>query len=154
MSIWQPHNGSVDWQLAQSGPVNYFPTATALDEAVESLQPLGYRIIAADLTAWSAESDLHNEFSRRFDFPAYYGRNLNALHDCLSDVAELRYGWTANDTGVVIALAGFESFAAKVPHVGASLLDSLSATVFRGALIGNRVLALVHAERPAVTVFN
>ncbi len=149
MSAWLADDGSIDWQLAQSGPISMFPTASALDEVVESLRPLGYRIITADLTNWSTESDLHDEMASKLDFPAYYGRNLDALHDCLSDVAELSYGWTADDTGLVIALAGFDAFTTKDPAAGVSLLDVLAATVFRGALLGNRVLALVHAAPPA-----
>ncbi len=33
-------------------------------------------------------SDIHNIFSEELCFPDYYGRNLDALYDCLSDVTE------------------------------------------------------------------
>lgn len=33
-------------------------------------------------------SEIHNIFSEELDFPEYYGRNLDALYDCLSDVTE------------------------------------------------------------------
>lgn len=33
-------------------------------------------------------SDIHNIFSEELDFPEYYGRNLDALYDCLSEVTE------------------------------------------------------------------
>ena len=33
-------------------------------------------------------SDIHNIFSEELNFPEYYGRNLDALYDCLSDVSE------------------------------------------------------------------
>lgn len=33
-------------------------------------------------------SDIHNIFAKELDFPEYYGRNLDSLYDCLSDVSE------------------------------------------------------------------
>lgn len=33
-------------------------------------------------------SEIHNIFSEELNFPDYYGRNLDALYDCLCDVAE------------------------------------------------------------------
>mgnify|MGYP003299397037 CR=1 FL=1 len=33
-------------------------------------------------------SDIHNIFAEELDFPDYYGRNLDALYDCLGDVTD------------------------------------------------------------------
>ena len=33
-------------------------------------------------------SDIHNLFAEELDFPQWYGKNLDALYDCLSDVTE------------------------------------------------------------------
>ena len=30
----------------------------------------------------------HDALAQAFGFPAYYGRNLDALHDCLCEIAE------------------------------------------------------------------
>ena len=30
----------------------------------------------------------HDALAEAFGFPAYYGRNLDALHDCLTEIAE------------------------------------------------------------------
>lgn len=32
--------------------------------------------------------DIHEAFRRELDFPSYYGSNLDALYDCLSDLSE------------------------------------------------------------------
>ena len=32
--------------------------------------------------------ELHRAFADALDFPAYYGHNLDALHDCLTEQAE------------------------------------------------------------------
>ena len=33
-------------------------------------------------------ADIHSIFSRTLDFPVSYGRNMDALYDCLTDVSE------------------------------------------------------------------
>lgn len=33
-------------------------------------------------------SEIHRIFSETLNFPSWYGRNLDALHDCLSEVSE------------------------------------------------------------------
>ena len=42
----------------------------------------------------------HREIARARSFPAWYGRNLDALHDCLSDLVE----------DVSISIEGCEDF--------------------------------------------
>lgn len=34
------------------------------------------------------KDDLHNTFAQAMAFPEWYGRNLDALHDCLTDIHE------------------------------------------------------------------
>ena len=36
----------------------------------------------------ASAADLHRAFAGALDFPDYYGKNLDALHDCLTDVTE------------------------------------------------------------------
>lgn len=33
-------------------------------------------------------SDIHSIFAEELDFPEWYGKNLDALYDCLGDVTE------------------------------------------------------------------
>lgn len=35
-----------------------------------------------------SKDHLHDILARELRFPAYYGRNLDALHDCLTDLME------------------------------------------------------------------
>lgn len=47
-------------------------------------------MITLHLCAENAASrgDLHTAFAQAFSFPEWYGRNLDALADCLTDVCE------------------------------------------------------------------
>ena len=44
--------------------------------------------ITIDCQGFVPRSDLHKAFADSLAFPDYYGNNLNALHDCLTDIAE------------------------------------------------------------------
>ena len=35
-----------------------------------------------------SNADLHRAFAVALDFPEYYGKNLDALHDCLSEMPD------------------------------------------------------------------
>lgn len=41
-----------------------------------------------DGAAVTSMADLHRLLAEQLDFPAWYGGNLDALHDCLTDLAE------------------------------------------------------------------
>ena len=38
--------------------------------------------------AWDTPRKAHEALAQALDFPAYYGCNLDALHDCLTDLGE------------------------------------------------------------------
>lgn len=41
-----------------------------------------YKIDADEINTWDS---FHDVFSEMFDFPGYYGRNMDAWNDCMSD---------------------------------------------------------------------
>ena len=44
--------------------------------------------ITIDCRGFVPRSDLHKAFADALAFPDHYGNNLDALHDCLTDIAE------------------------------------------------------------------
>ena len=43
--------------------------------------------LTVDLSGVKTTEQLHEELKKAFEFPEYYGGNLDALHDCLTDIA-------------------------------------------------------------------
>lgn len=46
------------------------------------------RDITIDCQGFVPRSDLHKAFADALSFPEHYGNNLDALHDCLTDISE------------------------------------------------------------------
>lgn len=44
--------------------------------------------ITIDCRGFVPRSDLHRAFADALSFPDHYGNNLDALHDCLTDLSE------------------------------------------------------------------
>ncbi|MCG7936830.1 MAG: barstar family protein [Candidatus Thiodiazotropha taylori] len=42
-----------------------------------------HKINGADISDWDS---FHDVFTKLFDFPDYYGRNMDAWNDCMSDL--------------------------------------------------------------------
>jgi len=99
---------------------------------------------------WADSTTLHDCFATSLDFPAYYGRNLDALRDCLSDVAQIDYGWSAEDRGLVLVLDGYARFHKSDAPSANAVLDIIEETGRLAALFGNRMLCLVQSDDPNI----
>jgi hypothetical protein len=73
---------------------------TLLRKTVEWLLNHAYQVATVDTADWSDAADMHRDIARTLDFPDYYGRNLDALNDCLGDVACGAYAVRPNVTGL------------------------------------------------------
>ena len=44
--------------------------------------------ITLSAAAWKTPADAHQALKEALGFPEYYGHNLDALHDCLTDMTD------------------------------------------------------------------
>lgn len=126
MATWEladELNHPLDFLLIQNGFVTLFCRRTILDEAISWLRHHSYKVTYLDAALWRSSGDMHRDIADALDFPAYYGRNLDALDDCLNDVATQSYGWTAADAGLVIVIDGYDQFAKRDAKTAHLLLD-------------------------------
>lgn len=108
-------------------------SAGALFQAAHSQGHHAYRI---DLGLATSEKKLHQILARGLQFPEWYGRNWDALADCLSDMS-----WHEAD-GYVLILQRAEILRAAEPESFATFLEILadSARSWKDAGIAFRVL--------------
>jgi hypothetical protein len=141
-------DGSLGWRLLGNGCVTLFWQAPVLAETVGELRDGGYRVLSLDAGTWADEARMHEQLAAAFGFPDHYGENLDALNDCLRDVATYADGSARDAAGTVLVLDRFDTFARHEPDVAHALLDSFAATSRLGLLFGHRMMCLLRSDDP------
>ncbi|GEL94042.1 barstar family protein [Cellulomonas composti] len=136
-----------DFNLVRGGGVALYLDPAVLREAEEGLETLAYDRTHIDAATWD-ELTLHDAVAAALDFPNYYGRNLDAMADCLGDVAHGDYGWNVERTGLAVTLANFGVFARRQPDLATALADLFTATSRYGLVFGHRLLWLLGVDDP------
>jgi RNAse (barnase) inhibitor barstar len=134
-----------DFGLLRGGGLALYRAPSVLAEAEHEVADLGYALIRFVAIGWD-ESALHEAFATGLGFPDYYGRNMNALADCLYDVAHGDYGWTTAATGLAITLDGFGNFADRERDLAVAVVDVLAGATRAGLLFGHRLLWLLQVD--------
>ena len=141
----------LDFRLALTSAVTLFWRPALMDEATDWLRQQGYTIAAFDATTWASDSDLHRDIAAALDFPDYYGKNLDALNDCLRDVVDYEYGTTRQAAGLALTFSAYDTFASRHPGTAQIVLDIVADQARCAMLTGHRMLCLVQCESPDMT---
>ncbi|HVX43516.1 MAG TPA: barstar family protein [Mycobacteriales bacterium] len=141
-------NHPLDYELVQNSFVTMFWRQEILRTTTTWLQEHGYVVVTIDTGDWVDEGDLHRDIAAALRFPDYYGRNFDALNDCLSDVAAGDYGADPNATGFVLVLLRYDRYAARQPGPAHRLLDIFASQARNAALFGHRMMCLVQSDDP------
>jgi RNAse (barnase) inhibitor barstar len=128
----------LDLQILQNGWTSLYWQENILDNDLDWFKKEKYNIIDFDCTRWTDTNLIHKDLKKQLDFPDYYGENLNALNDCLSEV-EIK------ESGLVIVFRHFHIVDKDIAH---SLLDTFARNSRLHNLFGKRLLALVQVDNP------
>lgn len=142
---------AVDFRLVHNTFVTMFWQPSVLDETVIWLLQHGYDVATFDAATWTTPGDMFGDVAQRLDFPDYFGRNLDALNDCMRDVASCDYGWRPDATGLVIVLRAFDAFATVDRRTAQIMLEIFADQARSAILIGNRILCLVQSNDPRLS---
>lgn len=133
----------LDYRLLQHGPIALYHRATILEEDLAWLRAEGYWIDRLLCTTWTSPSAIHDTLAPTLAFPDYYGRNLDALVDCLRDLP-----FPDRGGGRALALDGFDACARALPGYAHDVLDVLARAAHEHLLFGDRLLVLVQSDDP------
>lgn len=136
------HDGNADWQILRDGGISLYLRPAVLEAELEWLRSRDYELKELDSGLWLTEALMHDALASALCFPAYYGRNLDALNECLTeDVAVPTIG------GLVLVLKRFHLFA-EVSSLARAVLDICARASRSYMLSGRRFMVLVHSDDP------
>lgn len=93
----------------ERGPeVCHWPAAPVADKLKATVEAAGWRFVELDTTTVVDKAGLLDTVAKTFGFPAYFGRNFDALADCLSEVR--------HDVGVLVLWEGWAGLAELNPE--------------------------------------
>jgi len=136
----------LDWRLLQNGAVTLYHQLSVLAADIGWLTEIGYLIHDFDCTGWACQNDFHDAVTGELRFPDYYGRNIAAFNDCLSDLE------IPDEGGAVLVFRRFDCFFGQEPEFAKWVLDDIQQNSRRFSLWGRRLLALVQSDDPTLNV--
>ncbi|MEU2502876.1 barstar family protein [Streptomyces pseudogriseolus] len=120
-----------------------------LTQATERLEDRGFRVIRLEAGQWKTERDMHRAMAAALDFPDYYGHNLDALNDCLGDVACYGgYDDAPEGAGLVLSFTDYDRFATTCPRAAQVVLDIIAKRARQAAVLHRRLIGLVQSNDP------
>jgi hypothetical protein len=141
----------LDFRLMLNSFVTLFWRTHLLTQATDWMRRHSYTVVSLDASGWADDGDLHRDIAAALDFPAYYGRNLDALNDCMNDVVDYAYGTSREATGLLIAFTGYDGFTRRRPRTAQIVLDIMARQARSAMLTGHRILCLVQSSDPRIT---
>jgi RNAse (barnase) inhibitor barstar len=132
----------LDWRLLQNSAITLYFSESVLEEDVAWFSGEGYQVASLSARDCVAPEDLLIALADVLSFPDYFGSNLDAFNDCLSDVAVPDAG------GLVLVLRDFDRFAPDHRPFAQAILDICAGNSRRFLLTGRRFLVFVQSANP------
>lgn len=138
-------------EYMQSTFVTLFWRRQLLREAELRLEGRGFRVVHLAAGEWASEQDMHRDVAAALRFPDYYGHNLDALDDCLGDVAcHGPYDDSPEGTGLVLSITDYDRFTAACPGAAQVVLDIVANQARHAVVLHRRFFCLLHSNDPDI----
>jgi RNAse (barnase) inhibitor barstar len=134
----------LDWRLLEGSAITLYFQNAVLEADAAWLAAHDYRVLTLRAGGCRSSADLLNELGTLLGFPEYYGRNLDAFNDCLSDLDVPQRG------GLALVLHQFDAFARLDPYCAQAVLDICAKSSRRFLLTGQRFVVLVQSDDPRI----
>ncbi|HEX6800988.1 MAG TPA: barstar family protein [Candidatus Binatia bacterium] len=106
--------------LPDSRRAGVFQTAIDADEIVAAAKTVGLDVFKLDLAGARGKSGLLGRLAISLRFPTYFGKNWDALNDCLTDL-----DWLSGK-GLVVIVTNANNFAEKYEEIFNTAIDALN----------------------------
>lgn len=129
----------LDWKIFQNGWSSLYHKTEILEKDLDWFTNAGFRVIIIDCSAWSSHSAMHDDLQKTLSFPDFYGRNFDALNDCLADIK-------IPGEGLVVVLQSFDRLEKETAH---NIVDIFAQKSRYHMLFGRKLLLLLQVTQPA-----
>ncbi|EFM10710.1 Barstar (barnase inhibitor) [Paenibacillus curdlanolyticus YK9] len=131
--------------LMINGSIVMFWRPSLLEKYIENIREEGFDVYIFDCESWDRNSCLL-EIGNTLEFPDYYGRNLNAFNDCLSDIVP-------SGEGFVLVFKNFDKFNQRDKDTAYHILDIIQNNSWR-LLVENqkKLIAFLHSNDPQLHI--
>ncbi|MFJ9417383.1 MULTISPECIES: barstar family protein [unclassified Streptomyces] len=122
-----------------------WPGDRPLSDALAAARDAGWSTATLDLEGAVDKAEFMDRCARSLRLPQWFGRNWDALADCLTDLS-----WCPADGGRLLALTGWQGYAAAVPEDWSVVEGVLADAVgyWRGTDTGLAVIMARGRARP------
>jgi RNAse (barnase) inhibitor barstar len=129
-------NGRLDWAILQNGWSCLYCSEDILEKDLDWFGKSDFKVIEIDCSDWTNSNSIHRSLSKRLSFPDYYGNNLDALNDCLSEV-------DIPGEGLIVV---FKHFDVVQKAIGQSIADIFANNSRRHILFGRKLILLLQVS--------
>ena len=141
-----------DFVILRDGGVALYWRPEALKQDLNWLELNEYEIVEFDAAEWNSEEQMHDSLRSRLSFPYYYGKNINALDECICDDLIV-----PESGGVALVFHHYDRFTkidesrdSNEKGLAQKVLHILAAAVRFHMLFGRRLLILVQSDDPRI----
>jgi Barstar (barnase inhibitor) len=139
---WKDESQRLDYRLMQNGPVVLYHRRELLEQDAEWLLANDYRIDRIDASRWQSEQGALDSLARSLEFPDHFGRNVNALNDCLGDIAISEQG------GRALILEKYDAALRRLGSFAWNVLDVFAGRSRGHLLWGRRLIGIIQSDDP------
>ncbi len=126
-------------ELLEDSAVKFFYKTEIFQKYIQSILNEGITVFSFDAEKWTSVDIFYSELSGKMNFPHYFGKNLDALNDCLSEMCGEKFA---------ICILNYEFFWNTYPREAKILLELIQSNCWHSLKIDSVMLALIQVNIP------
>ena len=130
-----------DIEILKDGPICKYFKNGILDEDLNWFNNNNFEIIEVNCRNWNRKN-AHQNLKIALNFPDYYGENLNAFADCLTDMYNKRY------KGLILVFRRYDNFVEEDGKFAEAILDIIAKESRVWLLTGQKLIGLIQSDNP------
>jgi RNAse (barnase) inhibitor barstar len=132
---------SRDLEILKDGPICLYHNDDILNKDFSWFNDNNFEVIDMNCQTWT-KNNFHKKIKGAMFFPEYYGENLNAFHDCLSEMHNTKY------RGLILIFRNFDNIVEQYRATSEGILDSIARTSREWLVDGHKLICLIQSNDP------